>query len=693
MPYRRPVSPFALEIYHPPASETAYDEIGASDDDLDEPARAAKRRRIEALADAYLRGTPPLILSASLKGPFGKGWVNPWTKDRRRKGGQFRNLADAPEEIAVEETRPRRRREDDRSRSRAEKSKQQPASSVASPSEMLSARRRPPLKSNDMRSSFSPRCEHVQVPVSTGCGLRRTIPRAEETPLGSTVEKRADCGWLKTDRTRTTFQDTEPPTSPTADVSHRQEYARKASSISFGRRPISDLCPAPRGLPARHARQNGNSQKGSQLSASRASLFAAPFPPAELHPASSLRVVNSCSQLPKFEYRLHKKHETALEAGLTSLKSSDSETRLDPSVPLEEVAPAVDPVEPGQLSLVVPSPAPARPCTAPSATVSDDTKEPDLDSFPRLTAHSRNAQSGHKSSDVDGTTTSHGAEEVASEDLPSGQAVPGNPALSDHMSLHSTALRKDDGCEDRIPGPQFSTQAALLLAHTSFQNGLTSPDLVPLAPDRRQESIAGAATSQSPGFVKPKPFREVTAPGPCSLNSPLANGKHKFQMMSTQCIVDAVTPFTFSTAKKDSQHPNTTTEAEVCHGQTSSEASLHLQPRHDSQSQRLPFSQKHEQFNHPDGAQRQRALLPHHDHETQMSGLPFTLTGETPATAQNGQGGLNALDSFDLSQAIADAGSWLRQSFDLTKDLQHCSEKAAARSTDMHRSALGLHPL
>ena len=43
--------------------------------------RAAKQRRVEAIASRYLRGTPPLILSARLKGPFSNGWKNPWAEN------------------------------------------------------------------------------------------------------------------------------------------------------------------------------------------------------------------------------------------------------------------------------------------------------------------------------------------------------------------------------------------------------------------------------------------------------------------------------------------------------------------------------------------------------------------------------------------------------------------------------------
>lgn len=53
------------------------------DDAQDNP---AKRRRVEAVALQYLRGRAPLILTARLKGPFNKGWKNPWVQKEEKDG-------------------------------------------------------------------------------------------------------------------------------------------------------------------------------------------------------------------------------------------------------------------------------------------------------------------------------------------------------------------------------------------------------------------------------------------------------------------------------------------------------------------------------------------------------------------------------------------------------------------------------
>ncbi|KAI2768463.1 hypothetical protein DTO012A8_6332 [Penicillium roqueforti] len=87
MPYPRPVSPVSLEICPHSSSEIDSDDLVASDDELDDAARAAKRQRVEKLAESYLQGKPLFILSSSLRGPLDNGWANPWKKNRTRGTG------------------------------------------------------------------------------------------------------------------------------------------------------------------------------------------------------------------------------------------------------------------------------------------------------------------------------------------------------------------------------------------------------------------------------------------------------------------------------------------------------------------------------------------------------------------------------------------------------------------------------
>ncbi|CAI6251903.1 unnamed protein product [Periconia digitata] len=51
----------------------------------DTDTRVAKRRRIEKIATLCMEGQPPVIITAALRGPFDKGWRNPWARDHKKK--------------------------------------------------------------------------------------------------------------------------------------------------------------------------------------------------------------------------------------------------------------------------------------------------------------------------------------------------------------------------------------------------------------------------------------------------------------------------------------------------------------------------------------------------------------------------------------------------------------------------------
>lgn len=55
-----------------------------SDKDESIEEQQARRRRIELQAQHYLRGRELFVLSAHLRGPFADGWINPWARKRKR---------------------------------------------------------------------------------------------------------------------------------------------------------------------------------------------------------------------------------------------------------------------------------------------------------------------------------------------------------------------------------------------------------------------------------------------------------------------------------------------------------------------------------------------------------------------------------------------------------------------------------
>lgn len=78
---KRPTSPLFYEPLYTPPEEILYP---GSDEEATPEEREKKRVRVEIQGQQYLNGRPLFIQTARLRGPFDKGWVNPW-KSKERK--------------------------------------------------------------------------------------------------------------------------------------------------------------------------------------------------------------------------------------------------------------------------------------------------------------------------------------------------------------------------------------------------------------------------------------------------------------------------------------------------------------------------------------------------------------------------------------------------------------------------------
>jgi hypothetical protein len=104
----RSTSPLVLEEL--PLSITRREPWG-SDDELGERDRAAKRRRIEQLAEDYRHGQSLFIASAALRGPLDDGgWENPWRKKRPVRRPRSRTTNDKEEGTGDQRCRTKSRR-------------------------------------------------------------------------------------------------------------------------------------------------------------------------------------------------------------------------------------------------------------------------------------------------------------------------------------------------------------------------------------------------------------------------------------------------------------------------------------------------------------------------------------------------------------------------------------------------------
>lgn len=689
MPPGRAVSPLSLETYSPPPSNNDIDEIVGSDEELDKAGRAAQRQRIQKLADAYNEGKPLFILSASLRGPFDDGWVNPWKKNRRRRPAttpiveqpHHQKRSNSP---VVEETNPRKRRQHHGPESRNARPSPSPARRTAEHRKpRLAGGSSPHIKAlSDKRSRAS-----VSPPTA-----KRTLPwmrTKEPSPLQyqPTPVKHTGESWLKKDRKKTGFQTIDPPTSPTTSISsrhfemrnrptkltrtqHQPEDANDMHEELLSRAREGAATSSPRklpGVPTGNKIAKGTSPR-SHISAGQHSS------PSGLskgtfnanNPGNSLYVLPSQSHLPKFEFRRKSRVPASSSPQKPFvMKDGKDESGVDPTLEDMEVETQHGLQEKSQLD----------PNAQESATVEND-------------SHTVQNTSKSDMGNSRGDTNPTGAH--MSERMPSAQQVSGAPTMTGYVtSLHSTAAPKSNADEGTMPDPQFSTQAALLLAQRSFQDDLESPEHV-LAASQGQ-------THASPG-KDPAPGATITPFRQLGLSTRTKETDHskapdtsRDQMLSTQYMINAATPFAFSTEKKSTdKNDYCLTSLKKPTGRGKQKAtSFNISTPSLGGNAPEPLKSGIERV--PDSMPRRSPEVQGYATESQPSALPMTLTGTTPPTAQDGQGGYPGADSFNLTQAIAEAGNWLQQSFDFTKDLQQRKDKSQPpASQDTRRSAFGL---
>ncbi|KAJ5371328.1 uncharacterized protein N7496_007420 [Penicillium cataractarum] len=754
MPYPRAVSPFSLETYEPSADNIAGDELPASDDELNEAERAAKRQRVEKLAESYLKGQPLFILSASLKGPFDQGWRNPWKKDRKaivnrrvNKRGK-RAVQNSGRVVQETDLRHPKYREDltvaasspAAATHQTVQSPIPPVTNVSSPVTSRSAQKRP-------------------LHAATYDEQNRATPRSIKKPRETALWRAADhsfapggpSDWLKKDRKRLNFTQIEPPSSPTPKIASRQadnkarvgalralevRLPAAASHRRISITPVVDqktIAAEPMDISPEGSRVSVPAEQKPEPITEKTlapglSTTHKSSPVVDSHVPSSFRVITSTSQLPRFEYRRWHQDNDSPESGKQSPVKGSSDVpeasaekdgtmqsaaeKVEEDLLSEEtiheaqVAPAADSIEnapvtsaENDISAPIDSPAVSK---APDVTeqVDDPIVEPDApvepsqprqqlpDDDPKKAAQSKLAQTSKdlRFADEAGVSTcieeedQPRTEQNTYENLPSAQHVPVPPGLSDRIpSLHSTAMTRANADQSREDSSdtQLSTQAALLLAQRSFQEDLDSPEPEFIHPAEPDDTVLGPAEESI--LAHETPYNDPHASK--KVPNPFMRGlsKDRIQAMSTQCIIDATTPYTFSTEKKikvfRELSPDQPNEKEP---EGPGFADLFApSPRIPSPSQNHEYHTAHSSPHHPDHD------LDHnpdptftHRSTTQGTALPFALSGSTPTTAQDGQGAPQGIESFDLSQAIADAGSWLQQSFDFMKEVGRPSQPA-----------------
>lgn len=679
----RPVSPLTLETCSVPLSDANEDDLLGSDDELDESARAAKRQRIERIAESHQRGNPVFILSASLRGPFEDGWKNPWKKTRKsreqvttaREGKSEGDKVDARviQETGLRTTKHRKYLSTTSHPSTTDVLASFEESTVTAP---IQTPKDPP--------SLHSKANDKSILSSKPIGTKGAAPPRDAS---LTVEEQSfaapgTADWLKKGGKRLNFGRFDPPSSPTPKpYLRRAENRSRLGSNTIERQdsgsPSKVQTPKPvQTFEMPHVEAARSTPRPFAPSTSRTNGEGSVNATRDLHETSptvcnntalSFRVASSTSQLPRFQYQRWNPQDSS--------PGRQSNQPTEPHIDQDPLTSAFEDPE-GNKNLPI-APIKRDAALEPTLSEADQLVEPSKDL--------RFANQVTESTDT-GTLGQISTEQNTYEHLPSAQQVPVPPGVSDRItSLHSTAVLKDNNCDPDNYDTQLSTQAALMLAQKSFQDDLESPEPdYDISPEKEDGNGDESLLAHETPFQNLATSKQIMPP------SFHCWDKEKVQAISTQCMMDAATPFTFSTGKKPepfrllspeatSKSPGTSARADPCFPEIHSPSAggdYHTAPTNDG---------------HCPAGQQQLDLAPTHRSTTQTSALPFTLSGSTPTTAHDGQGGFQRAESFNLSQAIADAGSWLQQSFDFMNEIKRPDQNTKGTSSaEAHPSAMDL---
>lgn len=663
MPTRRQIPRLNLEEASAIDHEDCW--LPGSDDELDDATRAVKRRRIETLGEAYLQGKPLFIASASLRGPFDKGWANPWRKYRAQHDAGITRAAtvgpvDDATDFAVPDTNDSRdykggtlsraksirsggrgysssprttpHRESGQSKSlwkrepstshtgRGPSADLQPAQAwLKRDKKVIDIQNYDPPKSPSSRYASSGADGSIKLPKNTSKktepGLARAM-KSHQTDLRNVRRNKPISGDSQEKHVQT-FPDSTSSTLPGNEKDHKSGLDTKQKETPLLSKNAEIVKP-PDGV---HANEDDISMKDD------AAHQGADMPAS----ASSVHIVPPSSRLPEFKYRLAKGR---------SRDGTENQSEHDPSR-IEDILPPLDTNRDKESS----------PFKAPPPKSQQDQAS--------ILAHST-ATLTYSEKPNDSLTES--------EKLPSAQIVPKPPGTSNYfISLHSAEYRASGAAETGTTSvdEELSTQAAFELAQKSFQNDLVTPQRSSQSPSKTRKSAKSA-------------IRRITPFASVNNDRPTSDNKIGFKStpgtnhnINTQAMIDALTPFSDAVtgdAGKDTG-VRSGIHLDVLRAQTAKENDFEASPHSPSRSK----SPSHSPSFRADQEDPDQDSLPP---------LPLALSGATPATnQQDGQGYVFSQDAFDVSQVIKDAGSWLQRSFDINEDLKEFTKQSSPPSS------------
>lgn len=735
MPLCRRDAPFTFEPRDPTQSEI-YPGLSCSEDELDEAARASKRRRIEKRAQDYLDGKPLYIFSASLRGPFDKNWTNPWKRAKPHTANPTPNTRILNQgrvgTTPVTETKNNREESELRSPKRAPSLKGELSGLETSGSTGRLTKSGKNARGVVKRKDNKTRVDSDRTSIPPSSISRFSTKERDEHPVQSAKTHSASSkeGWLK--RRPKDQLHIEPLKSPSPTPVGRQRGATdtptggkkipRASVETSGFTPINHRrytnapahtttsSPASESLSKdggiNNLQRSSNRNKGSNprnLITGNNSPCDEATHRSTKKPASE--TVDTRNNIVKhtapgdanhFEFEYSRPNPSSNTC--TKTKQPVSERNL----PVNETA---DLGESGvsfhDFAYGIQKPMPEGSSHTQANVRAEEHKcvNQKGDQHPEGSSN-ENPSLAPNTFETDGGTT----ETMMSHNITSAQPPPEYAKIpAEIVSLQSTCfaeLKNNTMDTDSIENNEqhISTQAAVSTAQRSFQDALATPDQEPrleadtTAIKRPSKSTRSGEKPAQPSH-KITPFAAVRSPAQSTNNDAIdRNIPINPNPINTQALIDAVSPSAASTAKKVRNKVSFPPNNEVDTPTRRDKNRAATPPVLAEASPVSPFEITGFEFsagsnsstshpaNPPDPPPIESTRAPSESSLPPIgSALPLSSTTST-GTKQDGQH-VEDLDNFDLNQAIADAGTFL-QSWDIEKDLR-------SFSGNVHSSAPG----
>ncbi|TPX23181.1 hypothetical protein DIZ76_012507 [Coccidioides immitis] len=692
MSVQRPGFPLSFEPVSPTPSDTVV-WSSDSESEIDDASRTAKRRKIEHLAREYLEGKPLFIFSATLKGPFDKGWANPWKQTRRLLGEQAVECRDegasiTPTGITIESPRSARSHGPPTLANRCHSDTQvQNSETYQECRDSADEERKASGRPTD---ATRPASNPLFAPERTSIGSRSSIEKNQGASRYPSTTK-----WLKKDRTKLDRHATDRPRSPSPTPAPRS--VRDISQTTVQNRCSSGHTNTMLGSPTpnatevrvpgftpinRHVRNTASSPIAIPVTAASRKKPRKSGAKTNMEPRGAVSPYSKKSTSPRSSGENCNNGDRAVVHMATATTSGKGSTNQEEPFATTDTMP--DSFKYHRV---------ARQASKQKRITSKVTKS---DFSHGHSSSKANEEKPKKPTPSLMSNTSAGPmlsgpvecqEHISTSvslNLPSAQVIPDQAAYQNQMiSLHSTEYAATNGMlisPARDSLDLWSTQAALPIAQKSLQEDFVNPEIKGQGDQTKYRKSLQRSDTENGVNGQITPFQSFYTPRKRNASDhahPTTQGPS-----STHAIINEIIPYDVSTAKKaqfehnspgSNLHSHPQRDDFDGHNKTSSEP--HAKPVHPRRQPSIRPASNHSN-------EAPKASIPYEDFSRESSGtaLPFTLPSTNGTRQHDGQGFIAGLGNFDLDQAIADAGSFL-QSWELHAEVSFQTNRTVASST------------